>query len=274
MADSTYPIILTCQDPFVKKVSPLKKKSELVELKSISNEEIISKLEEIAKAEKVEYDADSLKIIAEHSQGDLRAAINDMQMLATGNKKLDATMLQGMDERLKNEDMQSALKEVFKATHIEDAIGAFDNVPDSFDDIFLWVDYNMPFEYQKTADKARAYGMIAKADVFRRRIRRRQDWRLLVYVSFLLSAGVSSAKESVYYDEIEYKQTSRLLKIWSINMKYAKRQAIAEKIAHAIHSSKKDVIKNFDYYKIICKQPSVAEQLELDKDEIAFLAKI
>ena len=274
MANSQFPIVMTCHNPYHKKVSTLRKKSDLVEFKSISAEEIHNKLKFICEKESVEADAESLQIISENVKGDLRAAINDLQMLSIGKKKLDITMLDEMNNRLQSKDMQDALHQVFKSEEGVTVLNAFDQVDGAFNQNILWMDYNMPFEYTKKVDRAKAYGVISKADVFMRRIMRRQHWRFLVYVNALLTAGVATSKVKVYDTEVQYKQSSRILKIWQMNMKYAKRQAIAQKIAEKTHSSKKEIIKNFDYYKIMSTISSVASELSLDKEEIAFLAKI
>ena len=45
----------------------------------------------------ISYDDESLDIIAKHSQGDIRAAINDAQMLCMGKDTLDGHLLEEMD---------------------------------------------------------------------------------------------------------------------------------------------------------------------------------
>ena len=108
----------------------------------------------------------------------------------------------------------------------------------------LWLDANLPEEYARPEDLARAYDALSKADVFQRRIRRWQHWRFLVYINALLTAGVAVAKDKKYEKFVQYKPTGRLLKIWWANQKSMKKKAIAEKIAHKTHSSKKDILKS------------------------------
>ena len=54
---------------------------------------------------------------------------------------------------------------------------------------------NIPEEYQGE-ELARAYELLAKADVFKGRIYKQQYWRFLVYENFFLSYGMSSAKKT------------------------------------------------------------------------------
>lgn len=267
-AESKFPIFITAQEPFEKKLSPLRSKSILIELQSLSTEEIIRALKTILDNESISYKEKDVKVIAEHSKGDLRAAIIDAQMLTIGKKELDLTLLEELTERLQNKDMQDALKQVFKGTANE-ALGAFDSVSEDADKITLWVDYNLPLEYTKKTDRARGYGYLSKINVFSSRIRRRQEWRFLSHIYALLSAGIASAKDESYPGQLQYKDNTRILKMWQAKMKYAKRDAIAQKIADATHSSKKTVINNFDSYKGFI--PQIAEELELSDDEITWI---
>jgi replication factor C large subunit len=274
MEKSSFPIIMTCQDPYSKKISSLRKKCELLGFDAISEKLITEKLLEICEKENIVVTNEDCLVIAKNAKGDLRAAINDLQMLSMGNKFLDVNILGDMTSRLQNEDMQFALTKIFKSVNSLDVLDAFDKVEGAYDQNILWLDYNMPIEYTKKTDRAKAYGVISKADVFTKRIMKRQHWRFLVYINALLTAGITTSKEKVYESKISYQQSSRILKIWQMNMRYSKRQAIAQKIAELTHSSKKEIIKDFDYYKIMSKNAEYAQGLGLDEDEIQFLSKI
>lgn len=263
IASSTFPVVITCQDPFTQKLSSLRSKCVLLECPKFLDSVIISVLEDILKKEEVSYSTDDLKIIAENSQGDLRAAINDIQLL-TVNKTLQLPDV--LTQRMQKKEIKEALLTLFKKNP---ALDTFDAVSEDFDQIQLWIDYNLPLEYKEPQARARAYGCLTKADVFMRRIKRRQHWRFLVHVNALLSAGVSSSKERVNPLSISYTQTTRLLQIWQANRKYAIRKSISEKIARAIHTSTKRVISDFVFYVHIAK----VYDLGLDDAELEFLKK-
>ena len=137
-------------------------------------------------------------------------------------------------------------------------------------------DYNLPKEYLKAQDLARAYEHLSRADVFNGRIRRRQHWRFLVYIYSLLTAGISSAKDEKNPEFIKYKQTMRLLRIWQANMKNAKRKEIASKLALVTHTSKGMAIEQMPYLQIIGKSPqakAMVEELKLTEDEAGWLRR-
>ena len=94
----------------------------------------------------------------------------------------------------------------------------------------------------------------------------------------MLTAGVSVSKDEKYKKFAQYSPTKKLLKLWWAKQKSFKKKAIAEKIADYTHSSTKEIIKDINYYKIIFKENkemanNIAEQLDLDKEEIAWLKK-
>jgi replication factor C large subunit len=100
----------------------------------------------------------------------------------------------------------------------------------------------------------------------------------MVYESALLSAGVAVSKDEKYKEFTQYKPTGRLLKMWWAKQKNMKKKAIAAKIAHHTHTSTKRVLKDFEYFRNIFKKNKemsnqLIEQLDLDKEEVAWLKK-
>ena len=273
-----FPMVLTAHEPWDKKLAPIKKKAVLVEFEVLNSDEVLKILQKICKKEKVSYEDQALKTLARYAGGDLRAAINDLQMLSSSGK-LSRKDLRSLDQREKTSSMQEALTKIFKTTDPKIAISAFDNVDENVDKWFLWIDENLAKEYTKPADLSRAYDSVSKADRFFRRIRRWQHWRFLVYINALLTSGVAVAKDEKYKEMIKYGPTTRILRIWRANMKYHKRKAIAAKIAEHTHSSTKTALtQTLPYLQIIFKKnkrvaASITEDLELDKDEVDWLRK-
>jgi replication factor C small subunit len=64
-------------------INPIQSRCATFKFTTISEEDIIGRLEEIAKKEKVKADKKGLKAIFDHSEGDLRHAINLMQATAS-----------------------------------------------------------------------------------------------------------------------------------------------------------------------------------------------
>ena len=173
--------------------------------------------------------------------------------------------------------MINALMRILKTTDANIALGALDDVDEETDDVFLWIDENLPKEYTLQEDLARAYDNMSMADVFRGRIRRRQHWRFLVYINSLLTAGVALSKKEKYHGFSKYTRTTRILNMWQFNQKNARRKSIAGKLANKTHTSAKRVVKDtLPYLRHIFKHnkeeaEKISRYLELDEEEIAYL---
>jgi len=280
ITETAFPIIMSANEPFDKKFAELRKQAALIEFVPLQYTDIFSILKRIADAEKIKYEEDALKSIARRAGGDARAAINDLQMLGGGGK-LTKEDLGALSDREKKEEITTALTKIFKTTDPRIAKQSFDTVTEDLHECMLWVDHNLPREYEKAADLARAYDFVSKADIMNRRIMRWQHWRFMVYISDYLSAGVAVSKDEKYKKIVEYEQTKRLLKIYIANRKYQKRMAICEKIADKTHSSKKDVVKStYPYFKALFQEgkdrqmiSNIIDELELDSEEIDYLKR-
>jgi replication factor C large subunit len=275
---TTFPIILTAYNPYNTKLNTVRSRSILLECKPLDYLAIFQILKNIVKNENITTTDEILQSLARRSGGDARAAINDLQTLSKG-KQLTKESLDDLHDRAKVESILQALLKVFKTTDPKISLPAFDHVEEDMDKILLWLDENLPKEYTKPKDLAQAYESLSRVDVFRGRIRRWQHWRFMVYMNQLMTAGISLAKDEKYKSFTQYKPTMRLLKIWQANMKYAKKKAIASKIAQNTHSSTKQVLQStFPYFQEAFKKnkdyaSQMTEYLELDKDEIAWLNK-
>lgn len=267
--ESSFPMVITANDPYEEKFSQLRKKCAMIELKFLDYRDVLKKLDKICKAEKIEYTEDLLRDLARRSGGDMRAAITDLQLL-TIDGKLESLELIGSRDR--TETMLNAVMKILKTTNAETAKDAFSNVDDDIEKQMLWLEENLPKEYEGK-DLANAFEMLSKADVFLGRIRRWQHWRFLVYANNLISSGVAVAKKERYNKMISYKPTSRILKLWIANMKYQKRKEIADKIAIRCHTSKKRVIQDILPY--VQQMVKKGKKLEFDfsEEELEWLGK-
>ena len=275
---SAFPILMTANNPWDNKFSSLRKKTVMVQFNPLETESIYKVLKNICDKEGIRYEESALKALALRSAGDLRGSIIDLQTISLVNKTLDRSSLDELGDRNKVESVLNALLKIFKTTDPKIAIESFDNVQEDLDQCFLWVDENLPHEYTKQADLARAYDHLSRADVFRGRIKRWQHWRFLVYQNALLSAGVAVSKDEKYKKFVQYKPTGRILKLWWAKQKNMKKKEIAGKIAKRTHTSTKQIMKDFEYFRQIFKNNKemanqLTDELELDKEEIDWLRK-
>lgn len=265
---SAHPIIITANDIWGKKFSGLRKKSELVQLKEVDYKTIKNVMISILRKERKFIDNDVLTNIAIKAKGDLRAAINDLQT-ASGMEDPSQILI---DERNKEIDIFTALRMIFKGKPTNTHLRIFDSVNMPIDKIMLWVEENIPAEYQGE-ELARAYDALSKVDIFKRRIYRQQYWRFLVYENALLSYGVSSSKKNIKTGFTSYKKPTRILKIWLNNKRIEKKKSIAKKYARYVHIGGKRALKEFPTIKAFLIKPEVQKELKLSEDEVEYLNK-
>lgn len=263
-----FPIIITANDIWQQKFNLLRKKTELVQFKSLDYKTILKILKEIAEKEKIKVTPDILASIAIKSRGDVRSALNDLETVEMVN------LPEELSERDKEDDIFNVLRHIFKNLTTKETLTIYDTLSMSLDDILLWLEENIPYEY-KGKELYTAFQALSKADVFRGRIHRQQHWRFLVYQNILLSAGVSSSKSTPRAGFTAYKRPERILKIWLSNQRNAKRKSISIKYAQFCHISIKRAVQDFPIVRNIIKnKPEVYKQLKLEDEEIEFLESV
>jgi len=264
---TSYPIIITANDVWKKSLSLLRKKTELVQLKEIPYGVLKQIMIDILQKEGKFVEGNMITKIAVNAKGDVRAALNDLQTIAClGEFTGDC------DERNKETDIFNALKHVFKDKPTNALLRIYDSVNLSIDEIILWVEENIPNEYQGE-ELARAIEMLSKADLFKGRIYKQQYWRFLVYENIFLSYGISASKREVKQGFTIYKRPTRILKIWLNNQRTFKKKSIAKKYARYVHVGEKRAMNEFATIKsIINSNPKIQKELKLDEEEISYLA--
>ena len=275
---SRFPVLLTIMNPWDPKFASLRSKSMMVPFDELSAEQILRILSRVVKKENMDVPESVLKQLARQSGSDARGAITDLQTLAAVKTHITSSDLDVLGNRDKQHTMIQALLKIFKTTEPKIAITALDDVEEDLPKSLLWIDENLPYEYEKPEDLARAYDKLSMADIFSRRIKRWQHWRFLVYINALLTAGISVSKDNKYQKTVMYKPTGRILKIWWANQKSMKKKAIAAKIAEKTHTSAREMLKNMPYIQIIYKKNKdmanqITKEFELDKEEVQWLRK-
>jgi replication factor C large subunit len=265
---TSFPVIITANDVWGKKLSALRKKSELVQLKEINYRTIKEILIDVLRKEKKFIDGDILTKISIKSKGDIRAAINDVQT-ESGVEKPGVEV----GERNKESDIFNVLRMIFKGKTQNELLRAFDSLKMPMDEIMLWVEKNIPLEYSGK-ELARAFDLLSKADVFKGRIYKQQYWRFMVYENIFLSYGISASKKETRFGFTSYKKPDRILKIWLNNQRTSKKKSIAKKYAKFVHIGTKRAMSEFGMIQKFLKNPTIQQELRLSEDEIEYVTKL
>lgn len=260
--ETKFPILITANDAYEEKLKTLRNYCQLVELKSISSGEIARKLENLCQKESIEYQELALQKLAMLAEGDLRAAVNDLQTIAENRKCISESDIK-LWGRETEENIFSLLKYIFKSYDSDAMLRISDNVNEDISRLILWLDQNVTAEYSKPCEFAFAYNNLAEADRFLSRIMRWQHWRFLIYARILSLVGVQHAKTDVNRSFISHRRPELLLKLFIRAAKRRKLKSFVGQMGGKLHASVKDLEQSFwPYFKAIReKNPEYAAEL-------------
>ncbi len=258
LSEANAPILLTAIDIWEKKLAGIRSACEILAFKRVSKPSIAKILKRIVEKEKLDRDDDMLKAILENSHGDVRSAINDLQAQITSNRDRD-------------KDIFERILKVFKSATYIDAKKAVEGDVD-YNLLKLWVDENIPYEYESTQEVARAYDWLSRSDIFEGRIKK-VYWGYLRYVLDFMSAGVALAKATPYYKFTKYQFPKYLRAMGQSVERRALLKSIGKKIGSKTHDSWRFAITYLTVLKELGKKnkEDITTFYGFDGDEIAFV---
>jgi len=266
---TSFPIVLTATDKWNRKLSTLRKKCKTIDLHKVDMRLEANCLEEIAKKEGLEVEKEVLAEIARRSEGDLRAAINDLASLS-GKKKIIMKDLEALGARENIKNIFDLMLAIYKSKDPNVIMKTFWDCDKSPDEIMLWLVETIPKEYEKSEEIAEAFDKLSRADVFRGRIPRSQAWTLMSYSAELMALGTAMAKEQKYNKFTKYMPPTYLMRMGRTRMSRAMRKQVAGKIGEKIHCSRKRVVEQFPYFRMMIKK-KMSLGFELNEDELKYL---
>jgi len=192
------PVILIVNDFYAlsKKSSTVKTDTIQISLRKPLSKTIANALKKIADSEGIAADMAVLNRIAENSNGDMRAAVRDLESLSHGRDSINISSVQFLQERVVSKDMYAVLSRMFRDNDPFGARAALSDVDIDPGTALLWVDENLPYEYTEHGDLVRGYEKLARADVYLGRVSRRQYFGLWSYATEMMTAGVAVSKMS------------------------------------------------------------------------------
>jgi replication factor C large subunit len=250
--ESAFPLIFTCNKPYDPKLRTLRNYCRLVEFKKIHVFDIEKRLKQICEKEGIEAEKEVLRELAKRAEGDLRAAINDLETIAKGKEKIRLEDLKVLGNRDVEASIFDALKTIFKTKSALAAKISISNVDKDPEEIFWWIENNISREYEKPEEIAKAFEILSKADLFKQRIVRRQDWSLKKYMIDLMTAGVASAKKEMYRKFTKYQYPSKLIVLGRTKVERKEEKEKLLELSKKLHCSTKKIKSEFlPYFKIM-----------------------
>ncbi|MGC9310242.1 MAG: replication factor C large subunit [Candidatus Aenigmatarchaeota archaeon] len=248
LKDNPCPIILTANNAYDNKLQTIRTYTLIVPFTKVNYLSIAKRMREICSKEGLECDDATLKAIAQRANGSVRSAILDLESLIVEGRLLEAKYL---SERDIEDNIFNIIKVILKTKKIEavkDVMRGLDRQPF---DLFWWVEENVCREYSG-ADLARAIDWLSLADIYRRRISRRQDWILLRYFIDFMTLGIALSKKEIYRKYVPYGFPAYVQKMGKKKANAEEEEKIAQ-IGGKMHCSKNIVWEELPYLRQFLK---------------------
>ncbi|MCS7145603.1 MAG: replication factor C large subunit [Nitrososphaerota archaeon] len=186
------PIVMIANDPWDPRLAPLRENALMIKFNKLKQREILAHLKKIIASEGVSVDEKLLAEIVRRAEGDMRSAINDVQILCS---TAGVDLLGSLELRDRKKTAFEVLSEIFGATSAVAGRNAVQGADMEVGDIMIWVGDNILNQIHSPQAIADAFKLLADADLHYSRVRRLQRWELLRYVSPLLGAGPGVMKQ-------------------------------------------------------------------------------
>ncbi len=272
------PVVLIANNAYAPRFRTLRSYCLLIDFKRPMANSIAKRLQYICELEGIEADENALKFLAQRSGGDVRSAINDLQALAQGRKRLTYDDVSWLAYRDRQESIFNVLKMIVYGRTSYGAKQAVDMADVDMDMLFEWIYENAPAHLTDPRDLVEAMDALALADVYRGRIRASQDWGYTRYVIDFMTAGVAMARQnSKVSGWIPFKFPSRIMMLSRSKAQRALRKRIGLKIRRKCHISASRASKEFlPFLRIIFKNDiqmatGIAKWLDFDEEMVEYV---
>jgi len=265
--DSSFPVIVIANDVWISKLSPLRKTSQMVKFSKVMTPSIGKRLKEICQQEGIEFDEDAIKNLARWSQGDMRSAIFDLQIISIGRKSLKTKDMESLGFRERNSNIFNILPTIFHSKNIGATRKLIWESDKDSDEILLWIESNIHHVFKYPEALTRAYDILSRADIIRSRVHVQQNWRFKGIMSDLMAS--ISLSGVPYGGYVPFQQPKKIMMMGRTRFKRAARNSTTAKIGEYTHCSKRIVVRDYlPYMKIILKKGLGEKGLELGDEDI------
>ncbi|MGQ9720701.1 MAG: replication factor C large subunit [Candidatus Jordarchaeum sp.] len=260
--NSEHPIVLTANNPWDPKFLSLRQYCYMIPFNKIRTPTISKVLGRISELEGVRVDDSVLEALANNSEGDLRAAINDLQALSQNKTELTMEDV-ALYSRDKIKSIFEVLAKVFRERDAREIVNEISSTDVDYEMMIHWINENISQHMSEPKELSNAYNMISRADVFLGRIRNRQHWGLLSYVFELMSAGVSLSREVSKAGYVKYQFPSWIRNLSRTRSTRSKLSSIGMRIGSKCHISSSGGVEYYlPYLEVIFKaDPKIAAKI-------------
>ena len=265
---SRFPIILSANDPWKPKLRPLRNYCTVVRFYGIPYPSIAKRLGEIAKKEGIRVSETVLKELARWASGDIRSAILDLQLLAVGKDSIEEKDLESLGFRERERTIIDVMPTLFFSGSLNASRKVIRETDKDPDEIFWWLESNIGLAYKNTGSLADSYELLARADLFRSKVIKQQNWRFKAYMIDLMS-GLSLFKDE-HHGFVPFKPPYRLLRLGQTRQRRALLDSSSRKLGEQLHCSSRVIRRDYlPFIRFLLKKgQKMPEEFRLTQDEV------
>jgi len=271
------PMVLIANDVWDPRFAGLRSSCLVIKFQRVPIRSIIAHLRGLCVREGVLAEEEALRLIAERAQGDLRSAMTDLQALAQGKSFLASEDVRWLGTRDRQEAIFTVLGRVFNATTCWEARRAVEVADVDYEMLFEWIYENAPHQLSDPEDLSAALDALSRADIYFRRVRTLQAWKLLKYAFDQMTAGVAMARAKSPRRWVSFKFPQRLSVLSKTRRTRRLRQELGLKVGAALHMGADAAIRDvLPYLRILVTHDvdataTLMDALDLTEELVAYL---
>ncbi len=278
--ETAQPVVLIVNDYYAlsRKASAVKTLAESITFRRLDQRTIVSVLARLCGKEGVDVSQDVLDSIAENAGGDLRGAINDLQMLVEGRTSVGASDVGALGKRNQEAELDASLRDMFGATSARGARDATLGVDKTPDELIIWIEENIPLEFRSPHELAAAFDALSRSDIYLRRTRSLQHYGLWAYAKEMMTSGVALSRKGVRrHAPSRYSFPGYLMVMSRSKGLRASRSALCGKLAPVFHTSSRQVGRVIiPFLRALGQRDSsvlvsIGVEADLDEGDVAFI---
>ena len=279
VANTRQPVILIVNDFYElsRKSSAIKNNTLQLKVSRVQAATMRNVLRRIAIDQGLEVPHRVFETIIENSNGDMRAAVRDLQAVGEGNANMGEDDAFVLESRMSVRSMYDLMRDILHESDARRARRTAMDVDETPDHIMMWLDENVPMEYKDPEDLHRAFTHLARSSTFLSRVTRRQYYGFWSYANDHNVLGVCSAKSRPNRGWVQYRFPSYIMKMSRSKAFRSMRSGIASKISEHTHTSTRRSAQDMLPYMVQMFKGdpefrlSMIGTLHLSTEEVAFI---
>jgi len=273
------PVVLIVNDSYnlLHKSTAIKSGTLQITFRKPTAKAIEGALGRIAKTENVLVESGVLAKIAANADGDLRAAIRDLESLAHGQSAIRTAAADQLSSREDRNDMYDLMGAVFRRRDPAHALQILRRTDTDPGTIELWLDENYPYEMSDIGDLVRGAERMAKIDLCLGWVTRRMNYGFWSYANQMMTYGMIDARHSDRLSFERFRFPSYLMQMSRSKTVRGLRNSTGLKLGTWLHTASQTMQGDeLPYLQLLAQQNpdlrvTMVREAGLEPEELGFL---